>query len=50
MPWALVGALAVALVILVMLVRYARRVLAEREAASQAAPAGDDAKSPEVHP
>ena len=31
-PWALIGALAVALVVLVLLVRYARRTLAEREA------------------
>jgi hypothetical protein len=33
-PWALVGALAVALGILVLLVRFARRTLAEREAAA----------------
>lgn len=31
-PWALLGALAAALVVLVLLVRYARRMLAEREA------------------
>ena len=41
MPWALLGALAVALVVLVLLVRYARRILAEREAA---------VKTPEAQP
>jgi uncharacterized membrane protein YdjX (TVP38/TMEM64 family) len=43
-PWALVGALAAALVVLVLLVRHARRTLAEREAA---VPAGQSGKSPE---
>jgi len=47
MPWALLGALAVALVVLVLLVRYARRTLAEREAAVKTPAA---AKSPEAHP
>ena len=47
MPWALLGALAVALVVLVLLVRYARRTLAEREAAVKTPEA---AKAPEAHP
>jgi uncharacterized membrane protein YdjX (TVP38/TMEM64 family) len=46
-PWALVGALAVALVILVLLVRTARRMLAEREAE---APSSGAAAPPEVRP
>lgn len=46
-PWALVGALVAALVILVLLVRYARRILAEREAA---APWREAATPPEVRP
>ena len=61
-PWVLVGALAMSLVILVLLVRYARRMLAEREAAAPgtpaapstaatpASPASDTANSPEVRP
>ena len=45
--WALIGALAVALLVLVLLVRYARRVLAEREAA---APSPAAATPPEPRP
>jgi uncharacterized membrane protein YdjX (TVP38/TMEM64 family) len=46
-PWALIGALAVALGILVWLVRHARRLLAEREAAT---PSPAAATPPEPHP
>ncbi len=46
-PWALLGALAGALAVLVLLVRYARRTLAEREAA---VPATGTAKPPEARP
>jgi uncharacterized membrane protein YdjX (TVP38/TMEM64 family) len=46
-PWALIGALVGALVVLVLLVRHARRVLARREAA---APSRAAAAPPEVRP
>jgi len=54
-PWALVGALAVALAILVLLVRFARRKLAEREAAppsggAATTPPGGAATTPEPRP